>query len=399
VPVWHEATRQAVADGRLVLLGVTQEQHPKRCRLFAQWKQFGWPILSDPINVLGAEAVPIVLALDEHGIVRSTRPNPATFESEFLSKPFADDATNNPQPLAPPRPTTFEELEPAGEAAKSADAWVRYGDALALWGGQTRLAAAIGAYRQAARLEPRDGAAWFRLGVCLRLRSETPDRQPGDFRSAVEAWGTAVEINPNQYIWRRRIQQYGPRLDKPYPFYDWVAEAERAIRDRGDLPVALPVRPEGAELAEPIGSFAVEKERPREPDPQGKIARDRGSVVVEVVPVPAPVRPGQSARVHLTFRLSENSKDHWNNEAEPLRVWTDPPDGFAVSERLVEAETPKSVSSTEDRTVAFEVQIPKGASGTVRLPAYALYHLCNEAGGQCRLVRLDIAVELMINKQ
>src|SRR5262249_27931727 len=218
----------------------------------------------------------------------------------------------------------------------------------ALWGGQTRLAAAIGAYREAVRLEPRDGAAWFRLGVCLRRRSETPDRQPDDFRSAVEAWGTAVGMNPNQYIWRRRIQQYGPRLDKPYSFYDWVAQAEAAIRDRGDLPVALPVRPEGAELAEPIRSFAVEKGRPRDPDPQGKIARDRGSVVAEVVAIPASVRPGQSARVHLTFRLSKNSEDHWNNEAGPLRVWTDPPDGFAVSERLVEAEMPESASSSED---------------------------------------------------
>ncbi len=52
------------------MLGVTQEQHADRCRLFAQWKQFGWPILHDPINLLEAPAVPIVVAIDEHGIVR-----------------------------------------------------------------------------------------------------------------------------------------------------------------------------------------------------------------------------------------------------------------------------------------------------------------------------------------
>ena len=76
MPVWHDATRQLVKDGRLVILGVTQEQHPERCRLFAQWKQFDWPILHDPINVLESAAVPIVVAIDEHGIVRSTRPRP-----------------------------------------------------------------------------------------------------------------------------------------------------------------------------------------------------------------------------------------------------------------------------------------------------------------------------------
>ncbi|HVL13287.1 MAG TPA: hypothetical protein VM529_12035 [Gemmata sp.] len=59
-----------MTDGKLVVLGVTQEQHSERCRLFAQWKGFDWPILHDPINVLGSSAVPIVLALDEHGIVR-----------------------------------------------------------------------------------------------------------------------------------------------------------------------------------------------------------------------------------------------------------------------------------------------------------------------------------------
>ena len=76
VPVWHEATREWVKQGRLVLLGVTQEQHADRCRLFAQWKRFDWPILHDPINLLEAPAVPIVVAIDEHGIVRAIRPRP-----------------------------------------------------------------------------------------------------------------------------------------------------------------------------------------------------------------------------------------------------------------------------------------------------------------------------------
>ena len=111
MPVWHDATRQWVKDGKLVLLGVTQEQHPERCRLFAQWKQFDWPILHDPINVLESMAVPIVVAIDEHSIVRSTPPNPKTFAADFLNKSFADDAKNKPKRLAPSYPPNFDTLK------------------------------------------------------------------------------------------------------------------------------------------------------------------------------------------------------------------------------------------------------------------------------------------------
>jgi hypothetical protein len=62
VPVWHEGTAKWVKDGKLVLLGVIQEQHADRCRLLAQWKGFRWPILHDPINVLEATGVPILTA-------------------------------------------------------------------------------------------------------------------------------------------------------------------------------------------------------------------------------------------------------------------------------------------------------------------------------------------------
>jgi len=92
VPVWHEATRDFVKQGRLVVLGVTQEQHADRCRLFAQWKRFDWPILHDPINVFQSRAVPIVVAIDEHGIVRSVRPRPDSFERDFLKRTFKDDS-------------------------------------------------------------------------------------------------------------------------------------------------------------------------------------------------------------------------------------------------------------------------------------------------------------------
>lgn len=255
---------------------------------------------------------------------------------------------------------------------------------------------ALAAYREAITLDPKDGVSWFRLGVCLRRRFETTARKRDDFRAAVQAWGTALELDPNQYIWRRRIEQYGPRLDKPYPFYDWVAEAEATVRKRGDTPVALPVRPDGSEIAQPSKSFATQKDVPKNPDPKGKINLDKGSVACEAVVVPALVKPGQSARIHLTFRLAPKCSDHWNNEAEPLRVWIDPPDGVTVSERLIEADQSKLAASSEDRTIGFEVQIPKDASGTIRVPVYALYHVCDDVGGQCRFLRLDATVEVNV---
>ncbi len=108
------------------------------------------------------------------------------------------------------------------------------------------------------------------------------------------------------------------------------------------------------------------------------------------------MKPGQSARIHLTFRLAPKTSDHWTNEAVPLRVWIDPPDGVTVSERLVEADKSKRAASSEDRTIGFEVQIPKDAGGTIRVPVFALYHVCDDASGQCRFLRLDATVEVKV---
>ena len=57
MPVWHEATRALRESGDLTVIGITQEQHPERCGLFAQWKGIDWPILWDPFNLTEARAV------------------------------------------------------------------------------------------------------------------------------------------------------------------------------------------------------------------------------------------------------------------------------------------------------------------------------------------------------
>lgn len=76
MPVWHDVTRKLRDEGRIQLVGVIQEQHPDRCKLFMQWKQMDWPVLVDPLNLLEVGVVPLALLVDENGIVREVLRDP-----------------------------------------------------------------------------------------------------------------------------------------------------------------------------------------------------------------------------------------------------------------------------------------------------------------------------------
>lgn len=250
------------------------------------------------------------------------------------------------------------------------------------------------------KLDPKNGPALFRLGVCYRRRSETTQHRSGDFQGAIDYWGQALDLDPNQYIWRRRIQQYGPRLDKPYAFYDWVETAEKDIRARGDNPIPLPVRPSGAEIAQPLKALPAAAKEARAPDPDGKVQRDSdGLIRAEVTVAPARVWPGQTVRVHVVLRLDPKQQAHWNNEAESLRLWVEPAEGWQISDRLLQSPTAREAVSGEERALDFEIKAPKEARDKVRLNAYALYHVCDDKGGQCRFLRLDIPIELAVAPQ
>jgi hypothetical protein len=67
-----------------------------------------------------------------------------------------------------------------------------------------------------------------------------------------------------------------------------------------------------------------------------------------------------------------------------------------VSDRLIESDKPTTAKSTESRTVGFEVQISKDARGTVVVPIFGLYHVCDDAQGQCRYLRLDTKVDVKV---
>lgn len=394
MPGWHKQIKDLVKDDKIEMVGIIQEQHPDRCRLFAQWQQFDWPILHDPLNVIPTRAVPVVIAIDEHGVVQSTRPRPDWVRNEFIK-------TDYPKPEKTAAPVTIgklsleqmQKLPMTLEAARSSTIWGSAAYRAAKKNGDSAKKAhlfskAIAAYDAVLAKEPKNAVAHFGRGVALRMRYESEERQASDFQAAVDAWGAALEVDPNHYIYRRRIQQYGPRLMKPYPFYDWVPQARADIRKRGEEPIQLAVEPGGAEIAKPNRNFDS-KLATDEPDPQGRINRDTLLIAASTVTVPARTKPGATTRVHVTFRPNDDA--HWNNEAEPAQVWITAPDGWKLERNRFELAQAKQAESVEARTFEFEVKLPKDATDA-KLQGYALYYVCEDKEGKCLYLRRDFEV-------
>ncbi len=385
MPGWHERTKELQSEGRIQMLGIIQEQHPDRALLFMQWKRMGWPLLVDSMNLLGVKVVPITALIDASGVVRALNPKPEDL-AEFLEE--------NPASL-PSAADRSDVGTVRRTLVQGAEASLEMADGFVLWEDESRLDVAISIYRKLLA-EEKDGSIHFRLGTALRKRYDSEFRQADDFAQAVSHWARALSIDPNQYIWRRRIQQYGPRLDKPYPFYDWVPEAIGEIRQRGEEPLELAVQPSGAEFAHPIARFAGDDGR-GEPDPEGRIWRDsEGFVLLETTVVPPRPEPGKSARVHLVFRPNQKIKAHWNNEADDMVVWVDAPSGWSVNPRKSTVARPPATVSLEPRHVEFEVNLGAEAKGGVEIPAYALYYVCEDVDGTCLYRRQDLKIEIEV---
>ncbi|RMG49285.1 MAG: tetratricopeptide repeat protein, partial [Acidobacteria bacterium] len=393
-------TRQFQEQHKLQMVGIIEEQHPDRARLFMQWKQMSWPVMVDSLNLLEVPYVPITLAIDEHGIIRKIQPSLTWVEQlpeEFLDRSFPEPSNRRTEAGGLPDLGRLKQMT----RNNTATAWREYAHAAFLWGGPDRLDEAIAAYQRALALEPEDGYTWFRLGVAYRRRYDSSARRPGDFQRAIDAWAKALRIDPNNYIWRRRIQQYGPRLKKPYPFYDWVSRARRDIRARGEIPVPLAIEPRGAELARPARQFLSTNPPEKEPDPNGRIHRDRGRFIqVETVVVPPEVAPGGVVRAHVIFRPNDRRKAHWNNEAGDVVFWVHPPQGWAVDRQYQTIPSPSQPVSREPRQVEFEIRCPEDARpGTVSIPGYALYYVCEDVNGVCLYRRQDVILKVRVRKK
>lgn len=361
--------------------------------MFMQWQQMDFPLLHDPFNLLNLPDVPVTLLLDEHGVIRLNNPNLnrlADIETQVLDRAFVRPADLPDTHTAAP---DMAILKAATEPGRAID-WLTYADALALWGGPERLDEAIAAAQQALRRQP-DGKTHFHLGVLHRWRYDSAYGQPDDFRQAVEHWAAALRFDPNNYIWRRRIQQYGPRLDKPYAFYDWVREARADLRGRGEEPLPLAVEPGGAEYAYPVESFGVGDPARIGPDPEGRITRDTQQVSIETAVVPPTIRPGDSARLHLTLRVQARTR--WNNKGQEIMLWLELPTGWEAESRLLRLPNPAAPVSAEPRRFEVEVCSPgDSVPGPVTLSAYVLYTICENISGVCLYRRQDLVFHLTV---
>jgi tetratricopeptide (TPR) repeat protein len=386
------------------MIGIIQEQHPERARLFMQWKRMDWPIMVDPLNLLEVQLVPITLAIDEHGVIRMA--NLKLSQAKEIESIFLNQSYPQPDDVATPKTTApnLNQLQ-ASTSNGTAEAWRNYADALVMWGGSQRLGEAIAAYEKALQIEPArmpdstfsDEYSRFRPGVAYRMRYDSEACQANDFQLAIENWERALDLNPNNYIIRRRIQQYGPRLTKPYSFYDWVIEAEKEIQKRGEAPVALKVQPGGAEFARPNRSFETAEAPKEEPDPRGRIHRDdRKFIHIETTVAPSTIAAETAARIHLVFRPNQNIKAHWNNEVGNLEFWINPAKGWEVDSRFHAVPNPQKAVSREIRTIELEVKSPQDIqAGPARFSGYALYYVCEDVNGVCLYRRQD--VEFQIN--
>jgi hypothetical protein len=384
VPVWHEATREWREAGELVVVGIAQEQHPERTRLYAQWKEYDWPILWDPFNLTGSKVVPNVVLVDEHGIVRSTRPDPRTFVETFLEAGF-DAPDDSRDRIASPPICSY----PAAHAGAE-DPW-----SLLTRGGEP--GAALEDLEELAFERMDDPALAFRAGVARRMRYDSAATTPGDFQAAIDHWARALALDPNQYIWRRRIQQYGPRMDKPYEFYTWVDEARAAIRARGEEPVELVAELTPAELAQPRKGAVPAAAAVEEPDPEGRITRDEsGFVGIESAVAFDTSDAGGAATVHLAFRPSAKLDTHWNHEGgPPLTVWLEAPDGWGLETNLLEVPPSTEHAASEELfRFTVEVALPDGTDEGL-VTGHALYFVCEGALGTCRYLRQDLEVEVV----
>jgi len=393
VPGWHEATKDWQEAGDVRMVGIIQEQHPDRARLFMQWKRMDWPILVDSLDLLETTLVPRTLLIDEHGIIREIQPDRDDLDrvrQEFVDVDFEPPAAAfEPERIEPSRAERrFLDVDIAdmGVTGAGTDA------------GGTGLDAVIQAFVQEVSADPDAGYTLFRAGVAHRARYDSPDRQPGDFQQAVAHWERALDIDPNNYIFRRRIQQYGPRLDKPYPFYDWVSRAREEIEARGEEPVPLVVEPGGAEFAHPSRDFATETTPPEPPERHDRLFRDDGRFVqAETTVVPLAIAPGGSTRAHVTFVPNDAIEAHWNNEVDDLALWVRPPEGWQASQRRVTVPNPRETVSREPRKVELEIQAPADAEpGTAEIPGYALYYVCEDVNGICLYRRQDVTFRVQV---
>ena len=355
--MWYKAAKPYLESGEFAILGVVQEQHAERAQLYKQWKQYDFPIAQDATTELNLNAVPIPVLIDQYGVVRKVGAKPNDLIS-FIKRDYQAPGENTT--VAKPTDNEVATLIGQGNEIVRAEAGVDFDKAIAKFG-------------EAVAKDSENGSALFGLGVVYRMRFDESGN-PDDFVQASKNWALALKSNPNQYIWRRRIEQYGPRLAKPYPFYDWVEKANEEIKERGQVPVSLKVELTGTEVTSPR---APVKDGPIEnPDPESKIAMDKKFLNITATCVPSAQKDKTRMRIHLHCNVSGAK---WNNEAPSMQVWIDESSSGTPESRLIEDTGHSSESSLTDlKTVDFEFRLADKSKSDKAVRGYVLFHCCDD---------------------
>ncbi len=385
---WFERMKPLVAAKKLVVLGVDHEQHADRARLFAQWKGIQEPVLHDALDLSVVTHVPMVVGIDEEGVVRVAQPSIDKIEKSFVNRRSPKKKKHSSEPeeavLPDPRVTrrTAEEARMPGESRAHADA-------LVLSGLPPQIEEAVKVYRQVIDRDPKDAWSFFRLGVVYRIRHEREERQAGDFQAAVDAWEEAARLAPTCDVFQQRLRQYGPSVELSGASYDWIPVAQNQIVRRGQKPIELAIEPLAIELTvggSPSGPHTPSISR-------GKASTDKeGLVQIEPTVVRAADRKhAGTMEVHLTFRPNGAP---WDNHAEPLRVWLEKSKNARPDREFFEVPNPKSETSQEARTVSFKVESKGKSKEKATLKGYAVYCIHAGSSGKAQTLRQEFKVAI-----
>lgn len=381
MPGWHGKTKQAVAEGQLVVAGIAPEQHGDRMALFLQWKGMSeMSVMLDSYNVLGLKVVPITLLIDEAGIIRGRNPS-AQELAQFLQEPAAEVGS------APPAPRLTSGDPIAARSSGAPDRHVLLALDEILEDANTESAA--------------EALAHFQLGVAYRKRYDSDKAIPSDFNEAVRNWQAALTIDPSNYIWRRRLQQYGPRLDKPYPFYNWISQAREEITARGDTPHPLVAEPSGAELATPTKGVppGPPAPRPPHPDPNNKLPHDTdGLFEHNIVTVTHTGKTPSAMRIFVESSLTQDGAK-WNDEAGLSTVRITPPTNWIAEPTVVSFLPRKGASLEAPRVIEFELRRSKPIDPFEDKPPFDtsfqfFLHVCHGRTAVCEYLRSNLTIDL-----
>ena len=351
----HKTSSQKV---KLQVFGIAPEQYGDRMALFLQWKNLDFPVLMDPLNVLNVAAVPITLLVDESGVIRYRNP-----KAKDLKVFLSTDYPTSKDSLAK-LPFANQQALDALQTQKSED-----------------IQSALKALTQLDKSGKKPEYS-FQAGVLARWLYDHGGSSE-DFQIAVDLWSQALDERPGQYIWRRRIQQYGPRLDKPYPFYNWVTEARNDLQAAGKTPHPLQVEPSGSEVALPGKKGKTEQKARRFSDSNNKLSNESKLLEITVTTIPHTDDP-KKGRLHLL--LTPTDKGHWSSDAQEVELWYRPTKGdpiFLTSE--VTALPADQETSSASRVLEGDFSLPKNPEGDLVL----FYSLCETENAVCRFLKSE----------